>query len=396
MSAPATVREVDVLIAGAGPAGMSTALHLCQADPSWASRILVADKAVFPRSKLCGGGVTQPGADILTGLGLEFEPAHIAIDEIRFIYGQVAYALRGAPAFRVVRRDEFDHWLLQQGERRGVEVRQGEAITGVIERPGGIEVHSQQGVYRARVLVAADGSNGVVRHSLRWDDGGRKARLLEVLTPESSDHPAFRKGVAVFDFTPLQQGLQGYYWDFPSLVAGQPFMNRGVYDSRAAPTGPRADMKETLATELARRHIRLQDYSLKGHPLHWFDAAASLSRPHVLLVGDAAGADPLLGEGISFALAYGKAAADAIVAAFQQKDFRFDDYTQQVLKHPILRSLRPRSQAARLLYRLAQHPRLAQTGWMLAPMLLRLAAWHRPTYFPVANPRLTRVGGDPN
>ncbi|MFW6097498.1 MAG: FAD-dependent monooxygenase, partial [Chloroflexota bacterium] len=50
--------EVDVLIVGSGPSGMSTALHLVQADAGWAERILVVDKAVHPREKLCGGGVT--------------------------------------------------------------------------------------------------------------------------------------------------------------------------------------------------------------------------------------------------------------------------------------------------------------------------------------------------
>lgn len=391
MSALAAVTAVDVLIAGAGPAGMSTALHLCRADPSWARRILVVDKAVFPRPKLCGGGITQPGADILTGLGLGFEPAHIAINEVHFVFGPVAYALYGAPAFRVVRRDEFDHWLVQQGERRGVEVRQGEAITGVAAQPGGIAIQTERGMYRARVLVAADGSNGVVRRSLRWGDSGHKARLLEVLTPETGDHPAFRGGWAVFDFTPLKQGLQGYYWDFPSLASGQPFMNRGVYDSRAVPDGPRADLKNVLAEELARRGLHLQDYTLKGHPIHCFDAAAVLSRPHVLLAGDAAGADPLLGEGINFALAYGQVAAEAIIVAFRQDDFGFDDYTQRTFKHPILSQLRGRSQAAHLLYRLRGHPQLAQSAWALAPMLLRLAAWLRPTYFPVDHPRLTRL-----
>lgn len=93
MPAAATAREVDVLIADAGPAGMSTALHLCQVDPSWAGRILVVDKAIFPRPKLCGGGVTQPGADILAGLGLAFEPTHVAVGEVRLIHGRVAYAL---------------------------------------------------------------------------------------------------------------------------------------------------------------------------------------------------------------------------------------------------------------------------------------------------------------
>jgi flavin-dependent dehydrogenase len=53
------VEYVDTLIVGSGPAGSSTALHLVQKDPAWAERILVVDKAVHPREKLCGGGITH-------------------------------------------------------------------------------------------------------------------------------------------------------------------------------------------------------------------------------------------------------------------------------------------------------------------------------------------------
>ena len=65
----AVVKQVDVLIVGAGPAGASTALHLLKIDPAWAERLVVVDKAVHPREKLCGGGVTQLGEQVLTGLG---------------------------------------------------------------------------------------------------------------------------------------------------------------------------------------------------------------------------------------------------------------------------------------------------------------------------------------
>ena len=73
----AQVESVDVLIIGSGPAGMSTALHLVQADQAWADRIVVIEKAVHPRDKLCGGGVTRAGEDILGRLGLSFDPPHV-------------------------------------------------------------------------------------------------------------------------------------------------------------------------------------------------------------------------------------------------------------------------------------------------------------------------------
>src|SRR5690606_33562472 len=121
-------------------------------------------------------------------------------------------------------------------EKLGVPVRQGEAVKEITNRDEYVEVVTERATFHARVVVAADGSRSFVRRKLKWDDDSRVARLVEVLTPEDpAAHTGFRDGVAVFDFTPMDDGLQGYYWDFPSFVKGVPFMNRGVFDSRARP-----------------------------------------------------------------------------------------------------------------------------------------------------------------
>jgi len=58
-----------------------------------------------------------------------------------------------------------------------------------------------------------------------------------------------------------------------------------------------------------------------GHPIHCFSPRNRFSMPRLLLVGDAAGVDPLFGEGIAPALAYGQVAAAALMEAFTQADF---------------------------------------------------------------------------
>ncbi|MEA2008878.1 MAG: hypothetical protein U9O54_07135 [Chloroflexota bacterium] len=62
------MKHVDLLIIGAGPAGTSTALHLLQINPNWASRMLVIEKATHPREKLCAGGLTKLGIHVLEDL----------------------------------------------------------------------------------------------------------------------------------------------------------------------------------------------------------------------------------------------------------------------------------------------------------------------------------------
>ena len=385
MSVP---KQIDVLIVGSGPSGISTALHLARLDPAWAGRIVVVDKAVHPREKLCGGGLTHIGQNILANLGLPLEPDNFPVKEVRLLYRDKSYSFYGNPVFRIVRRDEFDHWLVRTAESLGVTVRQGEAVTAIAPHDEYVEVTTDRAVYHAQVLVAADGSRSFVRRKLKWDDESRVARLVEVLTPEDpAKLPEFRDAVAVFDFTPMDDHLQGYYWDFPSYVDGQPMMNRGVFDSRAVPDKPKADLKEVLAGSMAERGRALDDYELKGHPIRWWSSDGVFSRPRVLLVGDAAGADPLMGEGISFALGYGEPAAAAIADAFARDDFRFADYRERLLAHPLFKQLNIRTWLARYAY-LLNYPIVVRIGWSLMRLFLRFTPWKNRDYVPARLPVL--------
>ncbi|MFO7661503.1 MAG: NAD(P)/FAD-dependent oxidoreductase [Chloroflexota bacterium] len=387
----ADFETVDVLIVGSGPAGTSTALHLIKQDPAWAGRITIVDKAVHPREKLCGGGITHMGQNILANLGLPLEPLNFEVKEARLLYRNNSYSFFGNPVFRIVRRDEFDHWLVQTTEKLGVPVRQGEAVTAVTPHGDYIEVVTTKAIFHARVLVAADGSRSFVRRKLKWDDDSRVARLVEVLTPEDATvQPEFREGLAIFDFTPMDEDLQGYYWDFPSFIKGKPFMNRGVFDSRAVPQKPKADLKGVLSTEMATRDRDLDDYQLKGHPIRWWSTGGRFSQPRVLLAGDAAGVDPLFGEGISFALGYGEPASETIIDAFARQDFSFDTYAGRLKKHRLFRHLRLRTWAAHYAYWL-NYPNVVRVGWSIMRLVMRFTPWKHRDYVPGRMPefRLT-------
>lgn len=381
------IEQVDVLIVGSGPSGTSTALHLVRQNPAWAGRIVIVDKAIHPREKLCGGGVTHIGQNILAQLGLPFEPNSFEVREVRLIYQDKSYSFFGNPVLRIVRRNEFDHWLVQTCEQVGISVRQGEGVKQINPQDDFVEVTTEKTTYHARVLVGADGSRSFVRRALKWADDSRVSRLLEVLTPENAQvQPEFQDGVAIFDFSRMTDGLQGYYWDFPSYIEGRPFMNRGLFDSRARPERPKADLKQQLRESLAERNRRLEDVQLKGHPIRWWDKNGRFAIPHVILVGDAAGADPLFGEGISFALGYGRVAAPAIADAFVRQDFSFADYRDRLRADPLFFQLRIRVRLARFAYRL-KSPWLVRLGWQLAPWVVKFTRWRDPNYVPAEKPR---------
>lgn len=349
--------------------------------------MVIVDKAVHPREKLCGGGITHIGQNILARLGLAIEPRNFEVREVRLVYQDKAYSFYANPVFRIVRRDEFDHWLVQKAEAHGVQVRQGEAVQGITPHDDYVEVITEKTTFHARVVVGADGSRSFVRRALKWDDESRVARLLEVLTAENPHvQPEFRDGVAVFDFTRMTDGLQGYYWDFPSYVGGQPFMNRGVFDSRARPDLPKTHLKEDLRASLAERNRDLETYTLKGHPIRWWNTDGRFAMPRVLLVGDAAGADPLFGEGIAFALGYGAVAARAIADAFARQEFSFETYRAMLLADPLFKQLRIRTRLARFAYKI-RNPRLVRLGWQAARRVVRLTRWRDPNFVPVEPPR---------
>jgi len=183
-----------------------------------------------------------------------------------------------------------------------------------------------------------------------------------------------REGVAFFDFFAVPDGIAGYTWDFPTQVKGQPMRCWGIYDTNMLASNSRPPLKEPLREEMARHGFDLEEYEIKGHPIRWFDPSNTFSVPRVLLVGDAAGADPLFGEGISMALGYGKLAAGELEKAFSTGDFSFSGYRRRLARSALGRTLFARWFIASVIYPLKW--RWFQILlWRIIKPAVVLAAW---------------------
>lgn len=431
----------DLIIVGAGPAGLATALHLLKRDPSWTDRLLVLEASVHPREKLCGGGITRLGEEALTALDLELGVPSLEIRELRSLADHFDTSLRGSPVFRIVERAQFDAWLLSEARRRGATVREGEPLIAARRLPEAIKLRTEASVYRASVVVAADGAASAVRRLLgspaqggAADRGAAQgpATLMEttyfpVDAPTvgppagSGDNPGVSVGSKVgrvdnpgggvearlgprrawFDFRRMAGGLQGYVWDFPAIRGRRRGVNVGIFDSRIVPARESVALRRFLEREMAGRRQSASREApvagsqgarghrgIRGFPFRRYEPRRrNFSAPRLLYVGDAAGADPMLGEGISFALGYGEVAAEQILAAFENGEFDFRGYYRAIHRHRVTSQLYWRRRAARLFYRL-RRPWAVRALWAVIPLLTRLLILFVPEYIPGNRPRL--------
>ena len=342
------MHERDILILGGGPSGLSTALHLARDFPDLIPRTLILEKAHYPRPKLCAGGLVIDAEILLQRLGLDpGEVPHVDAERIHFDFEASGLQIRMPKrhALRVILREEFDDWLASKAKSRGVEIREGVTVRNVIPDQYGVSVETDRGNYHAQVVVGADGSNGVTRRCIFPSAPVHTARVLEVITPVNG-----MRQEAYFDFFPVPSNIAGYVWDFPTQVNRQPMRCWGIYDTNLLAEHKRPQLKEPLAREMSRVGLDLNDYEIKGHPVRWFSPTNQLSVPRVLLVGDAAGADLFLGEGISMALAYGALAAREIGEAFRRNELSFRGYKGRILRSSLGQALLARWLLAHFFY----------------------------------------------
>jgi geranylgeranyl reductase family protein len=295
------VECVDVLVVGAGPAGSAAALRLARGG----ARVLMADRARFPRDKPCGGGVT--------GRALRHSPC--AIDpvvedvvhtfELRLRYGRSFERRSRRPLILMTQRRRLDEHLAEQAAAAGVRFHDETRVEDVAAENGHVTARVGGRRVRASVVVGADGANGVVAKAAGLGDGIVRGVALEGNAPWDRLSAERYRGRAVVEVGVVGGG---YGWLFPKTDHA----NVGV--GGWAAEGPK--LRDRLARLAAAYGLPLGALSeIKGHRLPMRRPGSDVASGRILLVGDAAGlVDPLSGDGIYEAFVSARLAADAILA----------------------------------------------------------------------------------
>lgn len=308
----------DVLIVGAGPAGAISAYFLAKAGLD----VRLLEKTRFPRQKTCGGGLTHRAFreipfDIDSAIHQKVTWGYVGVNGRNYqpIHGNT-------PISYLIDRPSFDAFLLQKAIDQGAECNFGERCLSVTQEGDHIQVSTDGGIYQGRYLVGADGVHSRVAAQLgllpnRPTSLAHEARLS--LVPENINR--FTDSIT-FDFGAL---ASGYAWIFPK----RDHLNVGVFRS-----WPRKQTTKNQLFSFIKSHPVLSQSNIqemRAFPIPVGIHKENLHKGNALLIGDAANlADPWLGEGLYYAIASGRLAAEEILKHKKQKTPGLSAYTEKI------------------------------------------------------------------
>ncbi len=348
----------DAVIVGSGPAGCAAAIALHRISPELAARVTVLEAMRHPREKVCAGGVNGRAWKVLEKLGLDVDVPYAPIDRVLIKTASFDKWLESPGISRVVRRELFDARLAQKLTEYGIDFRQGVRVNRVTRSGGEIVLATSEGEIRCRAVVGADGAKSVVRRELFGSRDEGVYLLGMASMPAPPGHFTHTERGFMLDFRRVVEGVPGYRWIFPFLNEGEQWINAGVYEWKRRESSA---IKEELQKFMTSEGLDAARAEFRFYPERQFDPGGPFCAPGVILAGESAGVDPLLGEGISYALEYGIIAAESLSEALRSGDYSFKKHMSRIKWSPLGKSLMLTRYGAKAFYG-RRHLTVARAG----------------------------------
>jgi len=299
----------DVAIIGGGPAGSTAAYRLATAG----ARVLLVDKATFPRDKPCGGGVTGRAQRLLP---FSIEPVvedTVSRLECGLRYRRHISREARKPIAFMTQRSRLDHFLLQKAAAAGAEVREGTT--------------ADARELDARIVIGADGCNGSAAKQL-----GLATEITHGVALEAN-YPWEKRfaGAMVLEIAVIHGG---YGWIFPK----GDHVNVGVGGNEAEGPKLRAELKRMCEAYGVDPESAT---GTRGYRLPMRAAGTTLARGTTAVIGDAAGlVDPFSGDGMYEAFYSAKLVSEAALDVLAGRAENLDGY-----QHAVERRIAPLTRA---------------------------------------------------
>ncbi|MEZ5043061.1 MAG: geranylgeranyl reductase family protein [Saprospiraceae bacterium] len=331
--------ESDIFVLGAGPGGVAAALKLSYLGIPCS----IADKAKFPRDKVCGDAISGKVTTLMNRLDpailarFHASPLHADVWGIRFLSPNESLLdipfkqsesseTNHAPGY-VCRRMDFDHFLVEELKRRSnvtfyeeTHVTQFERVTDgwlLSDDKGDFQLHT-------KLLIVADGAYSPFARKIAGLEKDHAHYAAAVRAYYSNVGGLSKEGYIELHF--IKSIIPGYFWIFPLPDGGA---NVGVGMRSDILAKKKLNLKACLE-EIVQQHPkispRFKEATLEGKAIGYGLPLGSkkriISGDHYMLVGDAGHlVDPMTGEGIGNAFYSGFIAAEQAQECLKQNDF---------------------------------------------------------------------------
>jgi geranylgeranyl reductase family protein len=335
--------ETKVCIVGAGPAGTAAALQLAQMNID----CIIVDKAVFPRDKVCGDGLSGKVITALNRIdpaiatrlkdanfklnswGVTFvSPARHSLDVgYRPDYDSKDGSHKETPIGYVCKRMDFDNFLVDEVKRRKeIQLHENVNIENYELTSDGYIVTGNKGSFqvKAQLLIIANGAHSSFTKNVANITIEPKHYVAGIRAYYKNVNGNNPDNFIELHF--LKSLLPGYFWIFP-LPNGEANVGVGVLSE--AVRKKKMNLKKSMLDIIENDPVfkeRFKDAeltsSIEGYGLPLGSKKRVISGERYMLVGDAAFLiDPFTGEGIGNGLYSGRIAALEAAEAIKANDF---------------------------------------------------------------------------